>query len=371
MEFRLPKADLLRALRLAAAVADRKSTMPLLGHVLLRTSKHTQMTLLVAATDLAVSVSCELQLTEPAKSDGALALPAKSLYELVANAPGDDIRIKRLDGNWAEVFSGKAKYKLAGLADRDFPKLPDRREVADGITPIGAPLLVRLIDRTLFSVCHDETRLQLNGVYFHRDGDKLIAVSTDGHRLTLASAGIPLPLTKGIIVPRKGLVEVKRLLADATTCQLAVTASTLFVVAGGTALAVKLIDAQFPPYQQVIPKLDAKTTRVTVDRGRLIESLRRMQLMTTDQHGVKLSPIDGGIRVEAAHADMGNVTEGIDCEVSGTMPTIGFSPKYAVELLTAMTADSVTLCVGGELDPVLVQQPTDDSHSGVVMPMRV
>ena len=364
MEFTLPKADLLRGLRLASAVADRKSTMPILGNVLLRVA---QRRLLIAATDLNVSLSADIQ-TMSTKSDGALTLSASALYELVDRSPGDEIRLKRTDGNWADIVSGKAKYKLVGLADRDFPKLPDHREVA--MTTIDAPAFVQLIERTSFSVCHDETRFHLNGCYLESDGATASMVSTDGHRLSLAKVTLAIPrLPTGVIVPVKGLTSIRKLLADATTCQLAVHAPHLFVVHGDIALAVKLIDAQFPPYQQVIPTKNATT--VAVDRGRLIEALRRAQLMTTDRRGVKLAAADGGISLTAADPDLGDVVEQLDCEVTGSMPTIGVNPKYAVELLAAMADDSVTLSFGGELDPVLVQQTTDDSYTGVVMPMRV
>lgn len=364
MEFTLPKADLLRGLRLASAVADRKSTLPILGNVLLRVTKRR---LLIAATDLNVSLSADIQTTST-KSDGALTLSASALFELVDRSPGDEIRIKRVDNSYADIVSGKAKYKLVGLADRDFPKLADHREVA--MATVDAPAFVQLIERTLFSVCHDEMRFHLNGCFLEADGATASMVSTDGHRLSLATAKLAMPaLPTGVIVPPKGLTSIRKLLADAKTCQLAVHAPHLFVVAGDIALAVKLIDGQFPPYDQVVPK--AHKTTVIVDRGRLIESLRRAQLMTTDQRGVKLAAADDGISLTASDPDLGDVVETLDCEVSGPMPTIGVNPKYAVELLAAMSDDSVTLCFGGELDLVLVKQSTDDSYRGVVMPMRV
>ena len=124
MEFRIAKQEFLRGLRLAQGIADRKSTMPMLANVLLRTQGKNQ--LLVAATDLNVSLTAELKSNNA--SEGGITLGAKNLYELIANAPGDDVLLKKADNHWAEIKSGKVTYRIVGMPDRDFPKVPDHRE---------------------------------------------------------------------------------------------------------------------------------------------------------------------------------------------------------------------------------------------------
>jgi hypothetical protein len=126
MEFRIAKAEFLRGLRLAQGIADRKSTMPMLANVLLRTQGKNQ--LLVAATDLNVSLTAELKSHNA--SDGGIAILAKSLFDLVANAPGDEVTLKKADNHWAEIKSGKVTYRIVGMPDRDFPKVPDHREAS-------------------------------------------------------------------------------------------------------------------------------------------------------------------------------------------------------------------------------------------------
>ena len=132
MEFRIAKTEFLRGLRLAQGIADRKSTMPMLANVLLRTQGKNQ--LLVAATDLNVSLTAELKSTNA--SEGGITLGAKNLYELIANAPGDEIALKKADNHWAEIKSGKVTYRIVGMPDRDFPKVPDHRE-ARSVTELG------------------------------------------------------------------------------------------------------------------------------------------------------------------------------------------------------------------------------------------
>ena len=364
MEIRIVKQEFLRGLRLAQGIADRKSTMPMLANVLLRTQGKNQ--LLVAATDLNVSLTAELKSNNA--QEGGITLGAKNLYELVANAPGDEILLKKADNHWAEIKSGKVSYRIVGMPDRDFPKVPDHREAT--YSTLESAVMREMIDRTLFSVCNDETRFHLNGVFFESDGSKSRMVSTDGHRLSKVERTLPGPkLNAGIIIPKKGLLEIKKVLEQGPTCKLAIKTPHLFLVQEDIAIAVKLIDAQFPPYEQVIPK-DHKRV-ITVDCARFIDSLRRAQLMSSETRGVKVAATKEGITITSDNPDLGEVREELDAEYKGDAIAIGFNPKYVVELLSQMASDQVTLSLGSELDPGLIKPVTGDDYLGVVMPMRI
>ena len=365
MEIRIGKNEFLRGLRLAQGIADRKSTMPMLANVLLRTQGKSQ--LLVAATDLNVSLSAELKSQNSV--EGGITLNAKSLNDLIASAPGDDITLKRADNHWAEIRSGKVTYRIVGMPDRDFPRVPDHREAS--YTPVESAVLREMIDRTLFSVCNDETRFHLNGVFFESDGSKARMVSTDGHRLSKVERTIANgpKLSAGVIIPKKGLLEMKKVLESGPSCKLAIKTPHLFLVQEDLAIAVKLIDAQFPPYEQVIPKDHKKI--ITIDRVRFIEAMRRAQLMSSETRGVKVAASKDGITIASDNPDLGEVREELDAEYNGEAIAIGFNPKYVVELLGQMTSDQITIALGGELDPGLVKPIGSDEYLGVVMPMRI
>jgi DNA polymerase III subunit beta len=365
MEFRIQKSEFLRGLRLAQGIADRKSTMPMLANVLLRTQGKNKI--LVAATDLNVSLTAELK-SENA-SEGGITLGAKNLYELIANAPGEDVTLKKADNHWAEIRSGKVTYKIVGMPDRDFPKVPDHREAT--YSTVESAVLREMIERTLFSVCNDETRFHLNGVYFESDGSKSRMVSTDGHRLSKVERTIANgpKLSAGVIIPKKGLLEMKKVIESGASCKVAIKTPHLFLVQEDIALAVKLIDAQFPPYEQVIPKDHKKV--ITVDRARFIDGLRRAQLMSSETRGVKVAATKEGITITSDNPDLGEVREEMDAEYNGEPIAIGFNPKYMVELLGQMVSDSITIKLGGELDPGLVEPTGGDTYLGVVMPMRI
>ncbi len=365
MEFRIQKAEFVRGLRLAQSIADRKSTMPMLANVLLRTVGKSK--LLVAATDLNVSLSAELKSTNA--TEGGLTVNAKSLHDIVTSLPGDEVTIKRADNGWAEIRAGKVNYRVVGMPDRDFPKVPDHREAPFAEVP--AITLREMIDRTLFSVCNDETRFHLNGVLFESNGAKAKMISTDGHRLSKVERALPggPQLTAGVIVPKKGVMEIKRVLDGATTCRLAVKTPYVFLAADDLVLAVKLIDAQFPPYEQVIPK-DHKRSLV-VDRHLLIDALKRAQLMSSETRGVKFAMEGGKLTIASDNPDVGEVREELEADFSGEAMSIGFNPKYVIELLGQMVSDQVNLNLGGELDPGLFKPLGADDYAGVVMPMRI
>jgi DNA polymerase-3 subunit beta len=366
MEFRIQKSEFLRGLRLAQGIADRKSTMPILANVLLRTDGKSK--LLVGATDLNVSVSAELAVK--VDKEGGLTVGAKPLHEIVSNLPGEDVVFRRADNHWAEIRAGKVEYKLVGMPDRDFPKIPDHREVT--YAKADAQTLREMIDKTLFSVSHDETRFHLNGVLFECDGARARMVSTDGHRLSKIErtlTGGPT-LAAGVIIPKKGLTEIKRTLEGASAAvDLAIQGHTLFLRAGDIALAVKLIESQFPPYQQVIPASNDRV--VTVDRAALLEALKRASLMSSDTRGVKLSFDAGVMRVASDNPELGEAREELDVGYAGGPVSIGFNPKYFTELLAQMTSTELRIELSGELDPAVVRPADSADYLGVVMPMRI
>jgi DNA polymerase-3 subunit beta len=370
MELKIDKAALLEGLYLAQGIADRKSTMPILANVLLRTDGKDR--LLVAATDLGITVSSEL----PCKvvGEGGITVGAKHLHDIVRALPGESLFLKRGENQYCEIRAGKVEYKVVGMSDRDFPKLPNHREVK--LTKVDAPTLRDMIAKTFFSVSTDETRYHLNGVLFESNGKSARMVSTDGHRLSKIDRpleGGPV-LAAGIIIPRKGLVEIRRALEAADgQAEIGVANGHLFLRVKDVALSVKLIEAQFPPYEQVIPKENEKVA--ICPRLLLLESLRRISLMSSDKTwGIKLSIGKGTLKVASDNPDLGEAHEEIEVSYDGAPLSIGFNAKYLIELLSEMEGDEVKLELNGELDPGLIRPVADaanGSYVGVIMPMRI
>ena len=376
MDFKIEKASFLNGLYFAQGIADRKSTMPILANVLLRTDGPERI--IVAATDLNITVTTEIPCE--VSGEGGLTVGAKHLHDIVKSLPGDRLRLKRGDNNYAEISAGKVNYKVVGLADRDFPRLPNHREVTYHKMDPG--VLRDLITKTFFSISTDETRYHLNGVLFECDGAGEAAfgrmVSTDGHRLSKCErplAGAPR-LLPGVLIPRKGLMELRRALENADgLVELGYNQGHVFLRSRNTALSVKLNDAQFPPYEQVVPRTHERT--VIANRALLLESLKRLVLVASDKtYGVKLGLTKGSLRLESENPDLGHASEELDVEYDGKAMSIGFNARYVIDLLNEIDSNDVRIELNGELDPGVIR-PVDENarpgnnYLGVVMPMRL
>jgi DNA polymerase III subunit beta len=367
MDIRVVKNDFLKGLYLAQGIADRRATQPILANVLLRTDG--KQRIVCAATDLNVAVTAEI--AAEVKREGGVTLGAKHLFEIIKGLPGDQVHLRRTESSHCEIRAGSAEYRMVGMADRDFPKLADPREVVYG--KIDAALLREFIAKTIFSVSTDETRAHLSGVLWECAGERLRMVSTDGHRLSKIERDVheAPPLDAGVIVPRKGLLELRRLIEEAEgPCNVGFGKGYLFVGTSAATLSVKLVDAKFPPYDQVIPKDNDKT--VTADRLALLDALRRVALVAPDRtSGVKFELSKGALRLSAENPDLGEAHEDMAVEYVGAALAIGFNARYLLDALQEMGAEEVRLELSGELDPVLVRPMTAEDYVSVVMPMRI
>lgn len=367
MEIKVNKQSFLKGLYLAQSIADRKSTTPAVANVLLRTDGTESV--LCAATDLRTSMAADIPVT--VVKEGGISVGAKHLYEIIKSLPDDDVLFKKADNNWAEITSGKARYKMVGMSDRDFPRLPDHREVK--FKEVDAGTLADMIRKTIFSVSSDDTRHHLSGIFLESDGKIARMVSTDGHRLCKVERelGDGPVLEKGVIIPRKGVAEIRRLIDGIEGgCDIGFEKGTLFVKANDVALSVTLVDAQFPPYKQVIPQ--GHETQLRLDRMSLLESLRRVSIMSSERSwGIRMDLARGRLRIASDNPDLGEAREDLEIEYDGPELVIGFNARYFIDVISEIESESVVLEFNGELDPGLIRPADSQDYLGVVMPMRI
>jgi DNA polymerase-3 subunit beta len=367
MEIRIKKDAFLKGLHLAQSIADRKSTMPVLANALIRSEG--KETILCAATDLRVTVVAEAK--AEVLQEGDLSIGAKHLFEIVKNLPSEEIHFKKTQNNWAEIKAGNAQYRVVGMSGKDFPRLPDHQSLT--FHELDAATLLDMIRKTIFSVSNDETRRHLNGIFMEWRDKSVRMVSTDGHRLSKVEyeVGEGLKTEDGLIIPRKGVLEMRRLLESVEgTCDLGLQDGNLFVRGGDVCLTIKLVDAQFPPFDAVVPKESER--KVRVDRLLLLDSLKRMAIMSSERNGgIRFELKKNELRITSDNPDLGEAQEDMTVAFDGEPLTIGFNARYFIELLSEMGGEEVTLEFNGELDPGLVRSEKDDGYVGVVMPLRI
>lgn len=387
------KRELGKAIQKFQSVVDRKSTMPMLANVLIR-ADHGGIT--ITGTDLDVSLHVRVDACKVART-GAIYASAKRLADMIRTLPDGDVAIYQTSKTNAIIASGSATLALEGYPDRDAPKFPSLGTEDVRWVAVDASTLASMIDRVKHSVCLDDTRFHLNGLYWECDSSALRMVTTDGHRLSKAEAPIPadmadtptgIKLAKGAIVPRKGCLELGKMLAKQTgNVDVMLTKTHAWFRLGGTTLVAKLVDAQFPPYAQVIPTDHRRL--VTIDSTTLAAAMTRAKVNCTDARGAKLSLATGKLTIEASDPDSGTITECLDVDYIGTECTIGVNARYLLDTLGQIDAGPVVLAFGTErakatkgdgiLDPMLVRS-LDDAvmrpimgarFLSVIMPMRV
>ena len=375
MELKIAAQDLARALARSQGIVEKKSTMPILSHVLLEAKGTAELH--VSATDLDLAVSSEHG-CQVAKA-GAVAVSARHLYEIVRSLPEQDVSLKRAANNYLEVRSGPAEFRIVGLPAEDFPALP-RFERVPFVTLDPAELL-EMIERTAFAVSTDETRYNLNGVFFEPVPGTVRMVATDGHRLSLCEKNLAgdFGLKRGIILPRKGLQELRKLVGEAVEsgeekpeAKLGFVESSAIFRRPGVVLVMRLIEGMFPDYRQVIPKAGEKV--VSVGRQRLLDALRRVSLLSSDKaHAVKLELGPGVLRVLSQNPDLGDAREEVPVTYAGEPLKIGFNARYLMDILQVVRSDDVSLEMADDLSPGVVRCATekDAGFTAVVMPMRI
>jgi len=370
MEFEIDQARFLSALSLAQTVADKRSTMPVLANVLLRAMGDGRV--VCSATDMMISLTESVAANVTA--GGSLSVGVRHLHGVVRTLPSGPIRIKGLDNQWAQILSGRSEFKLMGMPQGDFPELPEpmRNKKPLPFTHVAAHALADLIQKTQFSVSTDDARVNLAGVLFECDGELGTMVSTDGHRLTKFTTPLAGPkLDKGIVIPRKGMVEIKRVLdRSGGEVALAVGEQHLFVRAEDVQLSVKLNSVTFPPYRAVIPT--SHTRYAVLGREEFLSALRRAEVMAPEKTAtVRLQLSDDKLELTADNPDLGVAHQEIPLDYGAEPLTAGFNARYLIEVLDVIDTQDVRLEFQGELDPCVIKPVDGPEFLGVVMPMRI
>ena len=369
MKFTIDRDELLRGLGRIQAIVERRGTLPILANALID-AREGQISL--AATDLEVGVVAAhtAEVTDP----GSVTLGAKKLFEIVRELDQAEVALWTDESSRVVVESGSARFSLLTISPEEYPSIPG----PDGVEfiELEATLLAEMIDKTLYATSTDETRYNLNGVFMENDEEekRLSFVATDGHRLARVAKAHPEPVRfvkGGIIVPRKGVAEIRKL-CDETEGSLRIGLGEGFVILQGPnlLLSTRLIDGEFPNYRQIMP--GEQPIRVVVPRERLMHAVRRIALVAHERsRGFRFALEDGVLELEASNPDLGEARETLPVDYSGTRYQTGFNARYMLDVLGAMTAKEVLVELKSELAPAQFRPADDPDEIAVIMPMRM
>ncbi|HYL57353.1 MAG TPA: DNA polymerase III subunit beta, partial [Candidatus Acidoferrales bacterium] len=297
MGLTIQRASLLSSLGLVQGIVERRTTVPILGHVLIEPNGNS---LSLSATDLEVGIRTQVACTGKEKS---LTLNARKLFEIVREAEGDDVALSTLDNDWVELKCGRAKFKMMGLDPRSFPAMPSQSLGKEAATSskkpqlkaelaIPAAVLAGMIDKTIFAVSPDEARYNLSGVFVESNAPgSARMVATDGHRLAMVEREVPgFRMETGAIIPRKGLSELRKILDESGDAEvrLSLEGQLAYLKRGSTEVSMRLVEGEFPDYRGVIPK--QSKYKIAVKRDLLFAAIKRAAIFSSERyHGVKFA----------------------------------------------------------------------------------
>ena len=369
MKFEVNRDVLLDPLLAVQGVVERRQTLPILANVLLRLQEGT---LSVTATDMEIELVSDADLES--QDSGEITVPAKKLVDICRTLPKDAKLNFSADGHKALLRSGRSRFTLSTLPADEFPATDDPVNELELV--VEQERLKRLIDLTQFAMAQQDVRYYLNGLLLEIGGDYLRAVATDGHRLAasdmvLDSTGIEE--ARQIIVPRKGVLEMQKLLSNSTEkATVIVGANALRMSVASARLTSKLIDGRFPDYERVIPRLEICDKQVVIDKDRFTGCLAAASVLSNDKYrAVRLSLDNNVLRVVANNPEQEEAEVELEVEYSGEALEIGFNVSYMIQAVNALPSEQVRLCLTDSSSSCLILAEGHGDCRYVVMPMRL
>ncbi len=358
---------LLKGVQLVSRAISTRTTMPILGNVLLETTKSGVR---FVATDLELAIQVEI----PAKvQEGCnITLPARILAEIVGNLPDASVELKVKEGaTQAEITCAASRFEILGLPAGDFPAVP--RGEHDLIGNVDAELLRTMVRQTIFAVSTDETRPFLTGVYLLLDNAEIRMVATDGGRLALRKTllGTPAKQKSGVIVPAKAMQELARALVAVTgEVGLALADNQLLFTVPGVRIYTRLISGQFPNYQQVIPQEFKQHIRVGTER--LLQAVRRVAITARDSANVvRLVATPKKLTISSNTPEVGRAQEEVEVAADGEQVEAAFNARYLMDCLNNIDADELLFELTGPLSPGAIRPAKHSDYVYVLAPVRV
>ena len=369
MKLSVMQENLARGLSVASRAVSTRSTLPVLANILLRTE---DAGLKLTATNLEIGITYWV----PGKidTDGAITVPAKLLTDLVSSLPSSErIDLELQPGDTLHITAGRFETHVKGIDAEEFPAIPSAGERPT--TRIAQKVLKQALNETAFAAASDEARPILTGVLAKFEGDRLTLAAADNYRIAVKTITVLDPVEDAsLVIPARSLMELSRVLSDTddpVDVVLAPARNQILFHIDGIDLVSRLIDGQFPNYQQVLPA--AHTTKAIVDREELLKAVRVAALIASASANiVKLQVgVDGdtGILVSAA-AEVGDNEGHVEAAVEGDGTTIAFNARYLSEVLANVTAEQFAVELNGPLSPGVFKPVGDDQYVHVVMPVR-
>lgn len=362
MKFKIPKTTLLDTIDILQNIINTKTSLPILSNILIETQ---QGKLKLTATDLNIGITCVIPVD--IQETGAVTIPARRFGGIIRELSEDTIEITTKKNHMMIIEAGLCQFKIMGLPSEDFPKLPELKDKE--VIQLEQGTLQEMLRLTSFAVSFDETRYILNGILFKLMNDTLTLVATDAKRLAVIERKLPHNSNKElqVIIPIKTIQELNRNLKTEGMVSMVIGPNQVLFDFGDVTIISRLIEGEFPSYQQVIPP--EATNKIKVSRDQLLLAVRRAALLATpDYQAIKMEVFKEKLVVSKSTPDVGESREELTINHAGKELVIGFNPNYLIDMLKNITDEEIELEVTGSENPGAIRSK---GYIYIVLPMRL
>lgn len=373
MRFTVKKKDVINVLSKVQGLTGRKTNLAITTNVLIAA---TDSGIIIRATDL--ETGFEGIFPAEIETQGALAISARKFFEIVRDFPSEEINVVEIENNWIEIGNKNVEYHLVGMNPDDFPEIPQIDDIE--LNEIDANTLSQMIEKTVYiGGPSDDKRAHIIGVFMQmiKEGDKIIfrLVSTDGSRLSKVdkpcekdTGGIS---PEGVLVPKKGMLEVLKFLDADETVQIGVKDNNFIIKKQTETIIIRLLEGEFPQYDDIVRKSDDEHV-IPMDRQLFIMMLKRMSILSTDEYkSVIFSFSDDSLVITSTNPDIGESKEQMSIAFNGEKIEAAFNPRYYIDTLNVMNSENVNLNILNADRPCRLEGENDDNFITVIMPMRI
>lgn len=364
MEFKLTRETLQRGIQTVQNAVSQKSGLPILSNILFEASKDK---IKLIATDLEIGIISKLNEVD-VQEDGAISIPAKKIGDIVKELPNKEIHLSAKKNNQVTIKCDKSTFKIMGLPKDEFPKVPELSN--KDILTVPQKQLRTMLGSTSFAISKDETRYILNGVLLVLADKKLRIVATDGRRLAMIEKEMPktASFTKKVIVPAKAVAELQRILKDDGDAKILFSENQIAFDLDDSQLITRLIEGEYPNYEQVIPKQGQDKLRA--NRENFYAAIKRASLLATpDSQSIKFDLLKNKVIISKASQDGSESREEVDCEYAGDEFAIGFNPNYLMDALKNIGEEEVCFEFAGQ-DRRGVMKAEGGDYIYIILPVR-
>jgi DNA polymerase-3 subunit beta len=371
MEIKIDRDELYRAISRVQSIIEKRSNMPILSMILLSTH---ESNVNISATDL--EISYQEGLPADVINPGSITISGRKLFEILKESKRSEIHIREKENNWVSISDEDARFNLACLPADEYPVFMEPEGVLTA--EIEGDVLKEMINKTIYSVTLEEAGFKLSGVFTQKmaqeDKTLLRMVSTDGHRLSMIDKEIKaveqLKMNGGVMIPKKGILELSKLVAEEGPIQLGFKQNNCVIKKENILMVIRLLESKFPDYNAVIPQKSKHF--VKIGRISLLDAMKKMIILSNESYrGVKMTLDNDTLELVSINPDLGDAQDNLLVEYKHERLEVGFNARYFIDVLQAMDSETVELGLIDNSSPCLIRGENDKGFLGLIMPMRL